>query len=675
MARVNGGSRSWGPRTGAGRSASRGALWFAGVGGGLLGGSTTGVLEALWILTSTAPSEYQAVLYGTLLYGAVGALLGSGVGVLAVAGSSARRPSPAVVWCVGYFGVVSSLGWFILRYLLNRDVFLEDGVPTGVLWGVAGGLAVASAIGVWLGNNLLTKTPLRALTRPKGTAALWGGGAGLALMVSVAPAPTTTGLEVPHHPQDGTGGRPNIILVQVDALRYDALGVDVVGTPAGEHPSESPHLDEFARGAVVFEQHIAAASWTRASVASLFTGLTASSHGCMTKHDVLRSDVVTLAEALAGANYATGGFPDNPNVTAGFGFGQGFDWYPYSPQYPLGATESSYGLSLYSVARKLYARVHTTHRVEEYYAPAEAQLAQLTAWIDGQGRDRWFGYVHIMEPHDPYFRHPLDGSAYARAAHAEPTPAEAADLRALYDGEVRHADEELGRFFAALKTDGLYDDALIIVTSDHGEEFHEHGGWWHGTTLYDEEIHVPLLVKLPHQARAGTRVSWQTRAIDVPATILDVAGVPVPDNWQGETLFPDDFDQQLALTFPPVVEPGDPLLPWTRPTWAQLPASRAAISEEDFDGYALQSIRADGRKLIEGLVVPADDPHRQPSEALYDLIADPQEHRLIPDDPAKEGLRVRLMTSVGSPNGDSLTTPFPTRRPGLALLGYTEDGK
>jgi hypothetical protein len=78
-------------------------------------------------------------------------------------------------------------------------------------------------------------------------------------------------------------------------------------------------------------------------------------------------------------------------------------------------------------------------------------------------------------------------------------------LHDLYRGEVKHADEEIGRFFAQLKADGLYDNALVIVTADHGEEFFEHGGWWHGTTLYDEQVHVPLLVKLPNNARAGTR--------------------------------------------------------------------------------------------------------------------------------------------------------------------------
>lgn len=647
-----------------------GALWFAGVGGGLLGGSAAGVLEAMWVLTSTTPSEYQAVLYGALIHGALGFGAGVGFGGVAALASTVVRVSPAFAWCASFFGAWSGLGWFILRYLLNKEVYGEAGVPIEAVVGVGVALLAVSAVGVWFGHNLLTKTPLRPLTRPKGSAALWGGGLGLAVMVAVAPAPAAVGLEVPAHPQDGTETRPNVVFILVDALRYDALGIDTIGTDAGLGPTDSPNLDAFAADGIVFEQSIVAAPWTRASVASLFTGVPASTHGCSGKNAVLRQDVVTLAEALAGANYATGGFPNNPNVTAALGFAQGFDWYPYAPRYPLGATGSSYALSMYSVARKAYARVQPSKRVDEYYAPAEVQLQRVHSWIGAQGRDRWFSYVHLMEPHDPYFAHPYNGQAVARAADPRPPAERARELRAMYQGEVRHMDEELGRFFAKLKQDGQYDSALIVVTSDHGEEFQEHGGWWHGATLFDEQIRVPLLVKLPHNDRAGTRVPWQTRAIDIPATLLDLSGVPIPPDWQGETLFSDDFDQQLAVTLPPPVEPGDPVLPWTRPTWGQLPASRAALSELDFDGLVLQSFRAEGKKLVEA---PRSRERNQPSESVYDLWMDPGEQRPLLDDPAADGLRARLLSSVGHRGGGFTPIGPPSSRRGLSLLGYPEE--
>lgn len=656
-------------------------LWFSGLAGGLLGGSVVGVAEAGWVLTSTTPSEYQAVLYGALIYGVIGAILGAGVGVANVvlgAFGKDRGPGVAMGWCLGFFGTSSALGLVILRYVLNKQWYLEAGVPMKTMLGIVAGLGVYSLVGIWLGRNLLTKTPLRVLARARGTLAAWGAGTGMAWMLSLAPAPGAVGAQVPHHPQDGVEARPNVILFHMDALRYDALGVH-----SGD-PTASPNLDAFARDAVVFDQNITAASWTRASTASLFTSLSPSSHACETKDSALSPDVVTLAEALSGANYATAGFPNNANVTGALGFGQGFDWYPYMPEYPLGAQESSYALSMYSVARKAYARVNPKKRVEDYYMPAETQLARAHAWIESQGKDRWFSYIHIMEAHDPYFSHPITGEAYGRAEFPNPDPAMKDRLRELYRGEVKHADEEIGKFFDQLRADGLYDDAMIIITADHGEEFQEHGGWWHGTTLYDEQVHVPLLVKLPKNARAGTRVPWQVREIDIAATIADVAGVPKPEKWDGETLFPDDFDQQLAVTLPPPPvepDPADPVpavaaAPWTPPSWWQLPASRAALSEQDFEGYDLQSLRTDGKKLIQANRVPKANDRKQPPEAFYDLTTDPGEQTSLTGDAAVEGIRTRLTDAVDLARakgvGAVIASMSEADRARLIQLGYLQ---
>ena len=622
------------------------SLWFAGLAGGLVGGAAVGVAEAGWVLTSTTPSEYQAVLYGAVIYGIIGSMLGAGIGVanvvLAMLGGE-RGPGTALGWCLGFFGTMSALGLVIIRYILNKQWYMEAGVPMGTTLAVACGLGVFSLVGVWLGRNLLTKTPMRVLPGVKGTFAVWGAGTGLTWMLSLAPAPGAMGTEVPHHSQEGVGPRPNVILFHMDALRVDALGV-YSGDAAA-----SPNLDAFAKDAVVFEQTITAASWTRASTASLITSLSPSSHACETKDSALSPDVVTLAEALAGANYATGGFPNNANVTGALGFGQGYDWYPYLPEYPLGAKESSYSLSMYSVARKVYAKISSKKRVEDYYMPAETQLARASSWIKAQGADRWFTYIHIMDPHDPYFSHPNTGEAYGRAEFPNPDPALKEHLHDLYRGEVKHADEQMGRFFAQLKADGLYDNAMIIVTADHGEEFFEHGGWWHGTTLYDEQVHVPLIVKLPKNLRAGTRVPWQVREIDIAATIADVAGVPQPETWDGETLFADDFDQQLAVTLPPPpADPADVAAPvvWTAPSWWQLPASRAALSEQDFEGYDLQSLRAEGKKLIQANRVPAANDRKQPPEAYYDLTVDAAEQAPLSGDASVEAMRARLQEAV-----------------------------
>jgi arylsulfatase A-like enzyme len=150
-----------------------------------------------------------------------------------------------------------------------------------------------------------------------------------------------------------------------------------------------------------------------------------------------------------------------------------------------------------------------------------------------------------MDPHDPYYPHPYDGTAYARAAHQKPAPEEAPKLSQLYDGEITYWDESFGQLMAALKERGLYDAMTIVVTSDHGEEFFDHGGYWHGTTLYDEALHVPLFVKLPKSELRGTVVRHMVQSIDIMPTLLKLVGVPVPQGVQGQDMF-DPHDNVFA---------------------------------------------------------------------------------------------------------------------------------
>ena len=115
-----------------------------------------------------------------------------------------------------------------------------------------------------------------------------------------------------------------------------------------------------------------------------------------------------------------------------------------------------------------------------------------------------------MDPHDPYFEHPYNGKAIARVANPNPSPALAAEMQRLYTGEVQYLDQNFAKLLAKLRELGLYDDTLIVLTADHGEEFHEHGGFWHGLTLYDEQIRVPLLIKWPKGAPGAPRLRART---------------------------------------------------------------------------------------------------------------------------------------------------------------------
>ena len=235
--------------------------------------------------------------------------------------------------------------------------------------------------------------------------------------------------------------------------------------------------------------------------------MTPSAHSCDVKVAMLPDDVTTIAEVLQEQGYVTGGLPNNINVTRSFDFQQGFDWFQYqAPAYIAGATESSSQLSMYNVVRKIRDRLTDGRkRIEDYYQPADVVLGTLRNSSRRIKNSVGLAFVYLMEPHDPYFERPFTGKGVGRAEMEFPPKELEASIRKAYQQEITHMDGDLGRFFRWLKSEGLYDNTTIVITSDHGEEFLEHGGWWHGTTLYDEQLHVPLIVKLPNSQWAGTR--------------------------------------------------------------------------------------------------------------------------------------------------------------------------
>jgi arylsulfatase A-like enzyme len=205
----------------------------------------------------------------------------------------------------------------------------------------------------------------------------------------------------------------------------------------------------------------------------------------------------------------------------------------------------------------------------------------------------YFMFAAYMDPHDPYYPHPYDGTGYARAAHPHPGPEEAPQLLRLYDGEISYWDEHFGALLDALRRRGEYEQATIVVTSDHGEEFMDHGGYWHGTTLYDEALHVPLFVKLPGQRLGGTVVAHPVQSIDIMPTLLAGAGVPIPAGVQGQALW-NVHDGLLA--------------------------------EESHEGNVLRSLRLTRQgsawKLIEA---NPDNPRQLAPRELYRVEQDPRE--------------------------------------------------
>jgi arylsulfatase A-like enzyme len=419
---------------------------------------------------------------------------------------------------------------------------------------------------------------------------LLGGLALLAVAFSSVPEGSQVALaKLERRPKPADAG--NVLLIVVDTLRADHL-------PAyGYSRGKTPHLDALTNEGVVFEHFFANSSWTRPSFASILTGRYASSHQTMRKSDSLPNAIVTLPEALQDAGYATVGVVTNYNVAPFFNFHQGFDAYHYlEPEFVLGANDTAAKLLLVQFMRQrieTYRAKRNQVEAGSAYQDAAKVNAELLSMLAQKPGEPWFAFVGYMDPHDPYYPHPYDGTGYSRAAHQKPEPHEAPRMRELYDGEITYWDAQFGQLVSELKQLGVYDQLTIVVTSDHGEEFMDHGGYWHGTTLYDEQLRVPLIVKLPRGGQAGTRVSHWVESIDIMPSLLRLQGIAIPEGVQGK----------------------DWMLPTDQP-----------FAEEDHEGNVLRSLRTrrglSELKLIES---NAGNPRGLEPLELYRTDQDPGE--------------------------------------------------
>ncbi len=611
----------------------------AGLAGGLLAGAAVGAAEAVaaWVHVH-GPGELPALGWALVVYGTVGAGLGLGVGVVAaVLGSDGFGLALA--------GVGATLAFAVGRFRVIRDVFLEQ-VPRGplALAVQVGALALVAVAAGLLWRALRGADKRRgALTRP-GVAAVvvallaaaWAGGARLAPVPAPAPAPARAA---------APAGAPNVLLVMVDTLRADHLSC------YGSTTVKTPKVDALAADGTRWANTFSQASWTRPSVATILTGLYPSSHGAAHKADRLPDRVDTLAEVLQRGGYRTAGFADNANISQAFNFQQGFDEYHYlAPDYFFAAGEVASQLALYSGLRLVRERFLAHYvDVHHYYQPAEVVTAEARGWLErGAGSGPFFLFVHYMDPHDPYCAHPFDGECYARVANPNPPAALAEKLHHLYEGEVAYLDEHLGVLLDDLRRRGLYDRTLIVLTSDHGEEFHEHGGWWHGTTLYDEQIHVPLIVKPPGAHGQNRVLDELATSLDIAPTIVTAAGLKVPPAMQGNVL---------------------PLDGGAAPGWA------STFAEEDLEGNVLQAVRTREWKLI---TANEGNPRGLAPEELYDLPRDPGEQRnVVASSPAADGMRAELGKSVLKAREHSGATEpgqmDPATRARLKALGYIQE--
>ncbi len=354
--------------------------------------------------------------------------------------------------------------------------------------------------------------------------------AALLLVLSLCVACSTEDHDVDPAPTaSATDARPNLLVVCIDTLRADRLGF------MGYERPTSPFLDELAGAGHVFTSAFSTYPRTPTSIASLFTSLYPTTHGTIERPN-LPLATTTFAERFSAAGWSTAAVVTNPHLSPGLGFDQGFDSYvylsgPHAKSQPRsdaladGRTPSSPDVR--------YARSEGAL----YYARGDGVNAAALDWLDEPRDTPFLLYLHYMDVHNPYVSpapyQDMFVTSRARDLYCKGTPppdvevtdADVEFMGAIYDGQVRYVDELLRELFTQLERRGVLDDTLLVFTSDHGDELFEHGGFGHGTTLYDELIHVPLLVWAPGTVPPG-RTDGVVSLLDVSPTLAELYGLP-----------------------------------------------------------------------------------------------------------------------------------------------------
>ena len=343
---------------------------------------------------------------------------------------------------------------------------------------------------------------------------------------------------------------PDITLIVIDTLRADHLSCYGYATPSGE--KTSPIIDGLAREGMLFPVVHAQAPWTRPSMASLHTGLYPSSHQVNRIRDRVPASAVTLAERLHQQGYRTGAFSANAQVSPTFGFAQGFDSFWLSSEQPL-VRFSMWGEVVQKINKRILRRNPQAGR-----DAAALVNDEIKKWISTTGDQPTFTYIQYIDPHGPYdppewllsSNKPDIRSHLANAKnfqHAAPfpfgqrpyvTPSIRAQVVELYDGEIRYVDREIGHLIEFLKSIGKLDSTdWLVITSDHGEEFFDHRQWGHGHSLFEEQLHVPLIVLGPG-VPPHSRAPYPVNLLDLHPTISTWGNAPCEEEVSGIDLNP-----------------------------------------------------------------------------------------------------------------------------------------
>jgi arylsulfatase A-like enzyme len=415
---------------------------------------------------------------------------------------------------------------------------------------------------------------------------------------------------------------PNVVLVVIDTLRADHV------SHFGYERLTAPALDDLKAHSTIFTRCFSTAPWTGPSVASLLTGFSTVRHRANAHGAKLGAEAITLPEVLLARGWDTIGISFNPHVSTKTGLNQGF------------------------------ADFDEFQRAATAYPDIAEMVSRGRPWLERAPVGPFFLYLHPMNVHGPY-RVPQEhqsillGQPPSREFHyrgrrmlammrKKQIPlrddVEASYLQSLmdqYDTAIRYTTDKLAEIFDLLKSSGRYDPSLIVVTSDHGEELFEHGGFSHGYSLHREVLHVPLYVKLPYQREART-VATRVSLVDLYPTVLEALGIEIDHTVDGRSLMPLLREGSRRVK----VNDTQPLLQQT--TWKSRCVGRAITSGR----YKLIDLERNYRGLRNQI-------------QLYDLVADPEEMRNLAAEQAEtaEQLRRQLEARFAHYEGLALQEP------------------
>ncbi len=488
-----------------------------------------------------------------------------------------------VLWATPFWAAATVGFLWFCEYKIGTSPAISFSLPLFVALGIYIFVCFLAARAAWHVNSLVKNAKLFTL-----------------FLIAVIVSPLLN-LTFPRNTQASlgdfkSGSHPvrHILLITIDTLRGDAILRKGDGAPV------TPHIDELAKEGMVFDQAFAPAPWTWPSVTSMMTGLspTVLKLGHHVGHlSKVPDELTTLAEYLRGAGYYTAAIGRNAFLLPESNISQGFLEYHFFPK----SSSESFG-------KKILKRVFPERFQSDVSTKEVTHLT--TRWLRSNRERDFFLWVHYFDPHGPYSppakflpkKEPVanigvdfDDFTEIRGGYLVPTLAEREWIAELYWAEVRWVDEAVGKVIQTLKELGLYDESLIILSSDHGEELWEHDLIGHGHSLYNEMLRVPLIVKLPSSsAKEPTRVDRPVTNLSLVPTLLDICQI--------------DFDAG-SLSAPSLVS-----------LWQgnSDPTERQPIVATGLRYYENQiSVQSDETKYIRSLLTDREE--------LYDLTQDPGE--------------------------------------------------